>query len=105
MNNNFEEKLKILKQGYITKLKTMLEEFKSIYSQEVLNVNEIYSKVHTISGTCGMYGLSDLSERSTNFELYLKPLKEAPSILNQEDLRIKYSDYLNDLENLLNKEL
>ena len=72
MNKDFEQKLIELRKGYIKKLKDLPSSFIDLSHEEPININEIYLKVHTISGTSGMYGLSDLSNASTEFEIYLK---------------------------------
>lgn len=97
-NNDLQKKLNELKIGYLIKLKTVLSELKALLIAQTLNINEIYSKVHTISGTSGMYGISDLSNASTEFEFYLKPLKENPDSVNINELKNKFSDYIDFLE-------
>jgi len=101
MNNNLEEKLKELCKGYLNKLKGTFLDFKALSNEKPININEVYSKVHTISGTSGMYGLKDLSSTSTEFEIYLKPLKENPNSINTKDLKDKFEIYLGDLEKIL----
>jgi len=101
MNNNLEEKLKELRKGYLNKIKDTFLDFKMLLNEEPININEIYSKVHTISGTSGMYGLKDLSETSTEFEIYLKPIKENLNFANINELKDKFSIYLNDIEKIL----
>lgn len=98
MNNNLEEKIKELKKGYIIKLKGILAELKTLLNADKIAIDEVYPKVHTISGTSGMYGISDLSNASTEFEFYLKPLKENPSSINANEFHSKFSDYLCFLE-------
>lgn len=98
MNNDLENKLKELKKGYINKLRESIPTFKSLLAEEPININEIYSKVHTISGTSGMYGLKDLSDVSTKFEIYLKPFKDEPNTVDAEILKAKLSDYIDYLE-------
>lgn len=101
MDNNFEEKLKILRQGYINKLKENFANFKDLAKATPINFEEVYTKVHTISGTSGMYGLNDLSKASTEFEFYLKPFKENPDIINQDELKSKLTNYLDYIEKII----
>ena len=101
MNNDLEEKLKELRKGYLNKIKGTILDFKVLSDEEPININEVYSKVHTISGTSGMYGLKDLSSTSTEFEIYLKPLKENQNSINTEELKDKFSIYLKDIEKIL----
>lgn len=98
MNSDLEEKLKELKKGYLNKLKDTFPEIKILLNNEPINIQEIYSKVHTIAGTSGMYGLKDLSEASTEFEFYLKPLKENPNTINIEELKKYFLNYIEHLE-------
>ena len=96
MDNDLQAKINILKQGYLKKLEGMILEFKAILEKISLsNIEELYSKVHTISGTSGMYGLSELSSFSTDFEVYLKKINNDKKIYNEDvlkDLLIKYID-------------
>lgn len=98
MNSDLEEKLKELKKEYLNKLKDSFPNFKILLNNEPINIQEIYSKVHTISGTSGMYGLKNLSEASTEFEFYLKPLKENPDTINIEELNNYFLNYIKCLE-------
>lgn len=98
MTNNLEEKLKELKIGYLKKLETVLSELKALSAAQTPDINEIYSIIHTISGTSGMYGIKDLSNISTEFEFYLKPFKENTDSLNIKELKSKFSDYIDFLE-------
>lgn len=99
MNNNLEEKLKELKKGYMEKLKILVVTLKDLSDNlEQLDINDLYSKVHTISGTSGMYGLKELSDISTNFELYLKEIKNGNENLNKTELKEKLTEYINNIE-------
>jgi len=103
MKNELENKLKELCKGYLNKLKGIFLDFSVLIDEEPINIQEVYSKVHTISGTSGMYGLSDLSNTSTEFEIYLKPLKENPESINAKELKNKFSIYLKDIEQILSR--
>lgn len=103
MDNKLEEKLKELKKEYFKKLESMLLNFKSLLTDENINIEEIYSKVHKISGTSGMYGISDLSEASTELELYLKPLRENPDNINLEELKNNFTNYLDYIGNIISE--
>lgn len=102
MNNNLEEKLKVLRIGYLNKLKDVCLSFKLLLEENPINIQEVYSKIHTISGTSGLYGLNALSNVSTEFEFYLKPLKENPdAVVNTKEIKEKLSDYISYLETVL----
>lgn len=101
MNNELVEKLLELRKGYLNKLKEAFPDFKVLLNNVSINIQELYSKVHTISGTSGMYGLKDLSNASTEFEIYLKPFKENPNAVNIEELKNKLKIYLSDIEKML----
>jgi HPt (histidine-containing phosphotransfer) domain-containing protein len=103
MNNDLQEKLKELRKEYLNKLKDTFPNFKVLLNNNPIDIQEVYSKAHTIAGTSGMYGLKDLSEVSSKFEFYLKPLKANPDTINIEELKNKFSTYLNDLETILLK--
>jgi hypothetical protein len=104
VNNNLEEKLKELKIGYLKKLGIVLSELKTLLADDKIVIEDLYSKIHTISGTSGMYGISELSNASTEFEFYLKPLKENPDSANINELRSKFSDYIDFLEKTISGE-
>lgn len=101
MNSELEIKLEELRKGYFNKLKDIFSEFKALLEEEALNVEEIYKKVHTISGTSGMYGMSTLSEKSTELELYLKSLRENLDSADSKELRVNFLNYVNHLESII----
>lgn len=101
MNSDLEEKLKELKRGYIIKLKDSLLVLKNILASEEIDIQDLYSKIHTTAGTSGMYGLADLSEISTEFEFYLKSIKENSELINEEELKNKFSNYLEAMAKIL----
>lgn len=100
MNESLEDKLKELRKGYLKKLEDLLVGFKVLSNAEKIDIVELYSKVHTISGTSGMYGLQELSNISTDFEVYLKEVKENIDFLNQEELKKKLLGYIAGIEKL-----
>ena len=105
MDNNLQDKLKVLKLGYIKKLEGIIPEFKVLLQQIGASFNdELYSKVHTISGTSGMYGLNELSDTSTEFEVYLKEIKHDPSLHNEVELKEKLTKYIENIENIIKGE-
>lgn len=99
--SDLEQQLKILKMGYINKLRDSIPEFEVLLSKESPDVNEIYAKVHTISGTSGMYGIMDLSEISSEFEIYLKEQKANIDMINYEELKSKLSKYVENLSSII----
>jgi len=102
MENNLESKLNVLKKGYLEKMKGLVLGFKDILNDfEQFDFNELYSKVHTISGTSGMYGFLDLSEKSTDFELYLKDIKNNNKDLVETELKEKLSEYIVNIEKVI----
>lgn len=101
MNNDLAKKLKELRIGYLNKLKESYPDFKALAKEEPLNIKEIYSKVHTIAGTSGMYGLKDLSDISTEFEFYLKPIKENPNLIEINEFKDKFSNYLKEIQKII----
>lgn len=99
MNNDLEIKLKELRRGYLAKLKPVIEGFSILLNKpEQLNVDELYSKVHTISGTSGMYNLKELSELSNDFELYLKNIKDNTCKLKENELKEWLEKYIKKIE-------
>jgi len=103
MDNNLEEKLKELRKGYIIKLKDVLLSINNLVYNEEINIEELYSKIHTISGTSGMYGLVDVSNASTEFEIYLNKIKSDINSINKIDLKERLYEFIKNLENLINK--
>ena len=99
MDNSIQDKLNILKIGYIKKLETLVPEFKNyIQNTDVAKIDEIYIKVHTISGTSGMYGLIELSEISSDFEVYLKDIKSDVSLYIESDFKERFCKYIDEIE-------
>lgn len=109
MDNNFEEKLKELRKGYLKKLETEVVELKDLLNVDEINVFNVYSKVHKISGTSGMYGLNELSNTSNIFEVYLKEIlkqiEENANSINNSDIQKKLSDYIAYIEDTIGRNL
>lgn len=105
MNNNLEEKIKELRKGYLKKLENILSKFKTLLTDENINIEEIYLQVHTISGTSGIYGITNLSKESTELEFYLKPLRENPGNINIEELKNKFTSYFDCIQEVISKEV
>lgn len=101
MDKTFEEKFKELQTGYLNKLKENFPSFRALLNENPLNIKEIYSRVHTISGTSGMYEMHDLSKISMDFEAYLKPIKDDPHCVNMEELKNKFANYLDKIEKII----
>lgn len=101
MNSDLENKLKELKIGYLKKLEGILVELKDLYDTDGLLIEPVYVKVHTISGTSGMYGLSELSNISSNFELYLKDIREKTDTFSEDEFKNKFLNYINDIEKII----
>lgn len=103
MDKNLEDKLNEFKRGYLKKLEGVLLDFQIMLKSDQIDVKDLYIKVHTISGTCGMYGLSVLSKLSNEFEEYLKPIKEEAGDINfnQEELKNKFLKYVDSIEEIL----
>lgn len=101
MDKQFEEKFKELQAGYLNKLKENFPSFRALLSENPLNIQEIYSRVHTISGTSGMYEMLDLSNISIDFEIYIKPIKEDPHCANMEEVKNRFSNYLDNIEKII----
>jgi len=103
MNNNLEIKLKELKMGYLKKLESMVLSFKALLSDKDINIEELYQKVHTISGTAGMYGLSKLSGDSTEFEIYLKEIRGNSNSAEKNEVEARLLKYIEALEDTVGK--
>ena len=105
MDNKLQEQLKVLKMGYLKKLEGMIPEFKVLLEKiSLLNVDELYIKVHTISGTSGMYGLIKLSDLSTDFELYLKKVKNDKSCYDEGALKGLLTEYIEHIIDIIKGE-
>jgi len=99
MDNNLENKLKELKQAYLQKLEGILLDLKKIFQElPTLDIEELYSQVHKISGTSGMYGLRELSGFSSEFEFFLKELKKDSNIESPELLKKNLLKYIQIIE-------
>lgn len=103
MNDNLTEKLKELKKQYLVKLASIVDELEKLTNSEII-ITELYSIVHKISGTSGMYGLRDISNLATDFEFYLKPLKDDISTINPDELSEKTKKFIQDLKTLVKGE-
>jgi hypothetical protein len=101
MNNDLQNKLNELKKGYIKKLENVILRLEELLICEKIDIIELYSIIHTNSGTSGMYGLKNLSSISTEFELYLKEKKETPDLINQEELKNKLGKYIQSMKEII----
>lgn len=102
MDNNLLGKLNILKIGYLKKIESVIPYFKAFLEVPcAYDIDELYLKVHSISGTSGMYGLSELSDISTEFEIYLKEIKNGNNLVNELELKKKLLQYINDIEKVV----
>lgn len=100
--NNLQKELEKLKLGYLKKLEGMVTDFWIIHKEiSHSNIDTLYIKVHTISGTSGMYGLSELSDASTEFEIYLKEIKNDINLMNEAELKEKLFKYIKNIERIV----
>lgn len=103
MDSNLENKLKELKKAYLQKLEGVVLDFQKMFSElPEIDLEELYSQVHKISGTSGMYGLKELSGFSTEFEFFLKEIK------NNDDFEIqllkdKFSIYIEIVDQVVSE--
>lgn len=96
-----EDKLNELKKGYLKKLETVLQEFNALLNESEIDIKLFYAKVHTISGTSGIYGIKELSNYSTDFEIYLKEKINNDIQIEQSELKDKIVEYINFLNKIL----
>ena len=102
MNDNLQNKLNELKKGYVEKLKSSVINLQELLNNiEALNIEELYGNVHKISGTSGMYGFNELSSLSTEFELYLKEIKNGDGSFVQSELNDKLTQYIISIKNVI----
>lgn len=101
MNDDLSKKLDVLKQMYIVKLKCIINEFWELFDNENIDASDLYLKIHSISGTSGMYGLTEIGDVSSEFELYLKSLNNDINFSNDEEFRNKFSAYIKTLNDIL----
>lgn len=101
MQNNLEEKLKELKKAYIVNLKTSILELKENFDSNNPDVVQIYSKVHKIAGTSGMYGFVELSKEANEFEFYLNVVKDNLESINKVELCKKFDDFVICVEKII----
>lgn len=101
MENSLEYKINKFKEGYLIKLRENINIFEDfICCINDINVETLYSEVHKISGTAGMYGLKELSEFSTEFELYLIDVKKEILEVDKNDLKTKLIQYVEKIKNI-----
>lgn len=101
MDKNFLENLNKLKKSYIKKLKLSVSDFEMILNNGTIDIQDLYQRIHKISGTSGMYGLFEISNISSSLEFYLKKFKDNPEKINQEDLKQNLSEYLKSFKEFL----
>lgn len=105
MDNDLQERLLALKLGYIKKIQGILPEFEVLSGKISISlIDELYIKVHTISGTSGMYGLNELSSLSTDFELYLKKIKNDENSYDEKLLKDLLNEYIKNIKHIIEGE-
>lgn len=67
-----------LNQQYQMELPNKIEELKNIWQHYIEDKNqdaalELYRKVHSLAGSCGIHGLTDLAKYAKEVELLVKP--------------------------------
>lgn len=101
--DGLNDKIDEFRKAYLKKLEDVIAGLKYFLDNEKNNIDEIYSKVHQISGTCGMYGLRELSSISTELEFYLKKLKNDNGIMIESELHEIFLKYIKDVETILKR--
>ena len=103
MDDKLANKLKELKKAYLQKLEGILLDLKNnLDGLPDIELEELYTQVHKISGTSGMYGLKELSGFSSEFEIYLKEIKNNNAI-EIESLKGKLSQYIKIVEQVVSE--
>lgn len=102
--DDLKNKLNELKKGYLKKLEDILANLKNLLSNEKIDIEELYSNIHKISGTSGIYGLSEISNISTEFEFYLKEIKNGITIIKEQELRTMLLEYIENIDAILDIE-
>lgn len=83
MVQKLEEKLGLLKQQYLAKLPSVIHDIKVLWNAlcddwDHLQICELHRQVHSISGTSGIYGLTNISHTSRDLERFLNQFLENP---------------------------
>ncbi|MDD3013932.1 MAG: hypothetical protein PHC34_09550 [Candidatus Gastranaerophilales bacterium] len=107
LSEEFQSKFELLKQGYIDKLPQLINELSITVNQFLQNpteeaVKKAYTVVHNLSGSSGLYGYSDISVKSKEFDKVIKPFLEKEELPTEENMifaRQKFMEYLNFLQN------
>lgn len=108
MVNKLEEKLGLLKKQYIAKLPSVIHGIKVLWNSlcdhwDNVQICELHRQVHSISGTSGIYGLTNISQTSRDLERFLNQFLENPLVdrIQKQDVQ----HLLMELEKSVNQPL
>lgn len=107
LSEEFQSKFELLKQGYINKLPQMVSELSTTVNDFLQNpteetIKKVYLLVHNLSGSSGLYGYSDISVKSKEFESVIKPFLEKTELPTEEKLSFtkeRFMEYWSFLNN------
>ncbi len=87
---DFQAKLKVLRDAYATQLPEKLEQIEKAWSQlhrsewDEAGFQTLHRMVHSLTGSGKMFGFALLSDAARNLEEYLKNFAQAKTMQNEE---------------------
>lgn len=68
------------------------------------NLKNLYIRVHNLAGSSGLYGYSNITNISREFEQYIKPFIEEEKIISENILLISeiFEKYICDIKKCIN---
>lgn len=100
MNERFQENYEILRQNYTLTLRDKLTEL--VCSTN--DLEELYRITHSISGSCGMFGFSRISEAAHKLEEILKPVVKGNADIKPEtgeQISLNLNNLIREMETAL----
>ncbi len=102
-NKEFLAQIEELKQSYIAHLPEKMEQLKKLeksLDEDLSNfesLKELYQLTHKLAGSSASFGLSELSERAYELEMFIKPLVKKNEALDKNSFEV-YKTLLNSLK-------
>lgn len=107
---DFLKQFELLKIEFNKKLPGLVNELQISMNEvntdpTIKNLKSLYVKVHNLAGSSGLYGFSNITNLSRDFEQYIKPFVEQTENISTVDLsqlNEMFMQYMHNINNCVN---
>jgi chemotaxis protein histidine kinase CheA len=105
----FINQFEILKKNYRDKLPQTIDDLAISMNNfnldpDIETLKKLYVQIHNLSGSSGMYGFSEITVKSRDFELLIKPFVENKIMPTQENI-IQIEEKFKEYKEFLNSSI